>query len=422
MSGLESQKGPSTPQVSEITKWGRLVRSDERYDLFDYMVDGNTYSVTTLKPHQGTRGHSHDEVEEWYFFKTGKGRLTVGDETYEIDCGRMSASALAFRVPKGAFHSVTNLSGGPLTFVATFAGARQKIHSVYQAHGTIEHGGEAKMMRPNTASPEPGAGYGRDRGVLSRLDEETRNTQVLIFAGGLGKRMASTRPKALLEVGGEPLIDRCVEFFASCGYRDFVFLLGQGHAEVQKHIGNGSAYQIKPTFSVDEEVGQGRANSMLQALRSGKINPRRRSIVAFPDDVFTDESLPVRLILEHLHGVESQGIYASLVLTRGRQWPYGVGTVDESGLIRKFEEKPFIQQATSVGLYVFEPKVYELMERYSRSNTKWGIEDTLIPKMAEAGKLYSVFVPANSWLPVNTQKDLEQAKRILLKPKYRQRQ
>lgn len=418
MSSLESKhKGPSTPPVSEITKWGRLVRSDKRYDLFDYVVDGNTYSVTTLKPHQGTRGHSHDEVEEWYFFKTGKGRLRVADQTHEIDCSTMTPDELAFNVPKGAFHSVTNLSDGELTFVATFAGARQDINTVYQGRSTLPHHGGASARRH--AAPHGEATLARDNSVLTRLEAETRATQVLVFAGGLGKRMATSRPKAMLEVGGEPLVDRCVEFFAGCGYRDFVFLLGQGADEVQTHIGDGGAYQINPTFSVDQSVGQGRAMSMLQALRSGKIDPRRRSIVAFPDDVFTDESLPVRLILQHLHAVETQGIYASLVLTNGRKWPYGVGRVDESGLIRKFEEKPFIQQATSVGLYVFEPKVYELMEKYSRSNKKWGIEDTLIPKMAESRKLNSVFVPANSWFPVNTQKDLEQAKSVLLKPKYK---
>jgi mannose-1-phosphate guanylyltransferase len=405
MFGQESQeKGPSIPQVSEITKWGKLVRSDERYDIFDYVVDGNTYSVTTLRPHQATRGHSHEEVEEWYFFKSGRGRITIGDETHKIDCEIMDASDLTFRVPKGAFHSVLNLSDEPLTFVATFAGSRQKTNAVYE---------EGEMAQPRIHQGP------KDRRVLSHLDEETRNTQVLVFAGGLGKRMGSSRPKAMLEVGGEPLIDRCVEFFAACGYHDFVFLLGQGHEEVRKHIGDGSAYQIKPTFSVDQKLGQGKAASMLQALRTGKVDPKRRSIVAFPDDVFTDESLPVRMILEHLHGVRTQGVHASLVLTNGRKWPFGVGRVDESGLITKFEEKPFIQQATSVGLYVFEPKVYELMEKLSRSSKKWGIEDTLIPKMAGSGRLYGVFVPANSWFPVNTQKDLEQAKQVLIKRRYR---
>lgn len=412
MFGLESQdKGPSIPQVSDITRRGKLVRSDKRYDIFDYVVGGNTYSVTTLRPHQATRGHSHDDVEEWYFFKNGKGRITVGEETHEVDCRSMPPAELIFKVPKGAFHSVANLGDEPLIFVATFAGSRQESNAIYEAT-------EAFGQIPKPAQVN-GPRERRERGIISRLEVETRNTQVLVFAGGLGKRMGLDKPKAMIEVGGEPLIDRCVEFFASCGYHDFVFLLGQGHQEVEKHIGNGSAYQIKPTFSVDQKLGQGRAASMLQAIRTGKINPKMRSIVAFPDDVFTDESLPVRMILEHLHGVETQGTYASLVLTNGRKWPYGVGRVDESGLIRKFEEKPFIHQATSVGLYVFEPKVYELMEECSRSNSSWGIEDTLIPAMAESGKLYSVFVPVNSWLPVNTQKDLDQVKRILLKPKYR---
>jgi len=408
---LESEtKAPTVPPVSYITRWGKLVASNGRYEIFDYMVAGKTYSVTELKPLQGTRGHSHKDVEEWYFFKRGKGKLTVGTETYQIDCDRMRSSGLAFRVPKGAFHSVLNLGDRPLTFVTTFPGSRQSVHPVYPSHTSYELS-EVLGSTPNLG------GAKRNR-VLSRLDEETRNTQVLVFAGGLGKRMSSPLPKAMLEVEGKPLIDRCVEFFAACGFDDFVFLLGQGHEEIQDRIGDGSTFQIHPTFSVDQELGQGRAASMLQALRNGKINTKMRSLVVFPDDVFTDESLPVRLILEHLYGVRTQETCASLVLTNGRQWPYGVGRVDESGLIRKFEEKPFIQQPTSVGLYVFEPSVYAIMEEFSRGYTKWEIEDTLIPKLAEEGKLYGIFVPAESWLPVNTQKDMELATQALLKLRY----
>jgi len=408
MSRLERQeRASSIPDVSDITRLGKLARSDERYDIFDYVVNGVTYSVTELKPFQRTGGHSHEDVEERYFFKRGKGEFTIGTTTHQIDCEAIRASGLAFRVPKGAFHRVLNTGERTLTFVTIFPGSRHSVHSVYRS------------QTPNELSEElrskPQFGGAKGNSVLSRLDEETRNTQVLVFAGGLGKRMSSPLPKAMLEVGGEPLLDRCVEFFAACGFDEFVFLLGQGHEDIQDRIGDGSEFQIKPTFSVDQKLGQGRAASMLQALRNGKIDTKMRSLVVFPDDIFTDESLPVRLILEHLYGVRTQETCASLVLTKGRRWPYGVGRVDESGLIRKFEEKPFIHEPTSVGLYLFEPSVYGMMEKISRTHNKWEIEDTLIPRLAEAGKLYSIFVPPESWLPVNTQKDMEEAEQALLR-------
>ncbi len=251
--------------------------------------------------------------------------------------------------------------------------------------------------------------------VVSRLQSEIKNTQVLLFAGGLGKRMESERPKALLEVGGMPLIDRCIELFSACGYEEFVFLLGHGSKPVQEHIGTGERYGIRASFSVDKEVGQGRANALQQALKSRAVDRSKRSVVTFPDDIFVDESLPLRILLEHTHGVETLHSSASLAMTRGRRWPYGTGVVEDSGLISDFQEKPFIKKATSVGLYVFEPPVYQMISKLSESGEKWGIEQTLIPKLAEERKLYAVFVPAEAWLPVNTQKDLEDAEKTLFR-------
>ncbi|MDG6900663.1 MAG: NTP transferase domain-containing protein [Nitrososphaerota archaeon] len=253
----------------------------------------------------------------------------------------------------------------------------------------------------------------REGRVVSKLGNEIRNTQVLIFAGGLARRMGSDRPKALLEVGGTLLIDRCVGLFSACGYEEFVFLLGYGSKAVQDHIGKGERFGISARISVDKEVGQGRANALRQALRSGVVDRSKRSVVTFPDDIFVDESLPLRILLEHMHGVEALHATASLAMTRGRRWPYGTGVVDDSGLISDFQEKPFIKKATSVGLYIFEPPVYQTIGKLSEAGARWGIEQTLIPKLADEGKLYAVFVPVEAWLPVNTQKDLEEAEKTL---------
>lgn len=270
------------------------------------------------------------------------------------------------------------------------------------------------MKKGRNSRASRNATQGTDGGVLSKVQREIKNTQVLLFAGGLGKRMGSERPKAMVEVGGVPLVDKCIELFASCGYDKFVFLLGHGSREVQSHVGSGERHGVKATFSVDEKVGMGRASSLVQALVTGKVDATRRSVITFPDDIFTDESLPLRMMLEHLHGVETFHATASLVLTKGRRWPYGVARVDESGLIRRFTEKPFITKATSVGLYVFEPQVYSLIRRFGEEGRKWGIEQTLIPALAKAGELHSVFLSPESWLPVNTQKDLEEAEKIIL--------
>lgn len=127
----EEEVPPVTPGVEEVKARGRLVRSDDRYAVYDYVRDGNTYSVTELRPHGETRGHRHDEVDEYYFFKEGRGTLTIGERVYEVDADSMGPSRPTFKVPRGEFHRVKNQSSRTLTFLATFAGSREEARAVY---------------------------------------------------------------------------------------------------------------------------------------------------------------------------------------------------------------------------------------------------------------------------------------------------
>ncbi len=238
----------------------------------------------------------------------------------------------------------------------------------------------------------------------------------MVFAGGLAKRMGMEKPKALIEVGGQLLIDRCLNFYLNCGFTDFVFLLGYGQEEVRGHIGDGNRYGIRANFSEDpatSNVGKGKA--LRHAIDLGKIDLRKRAIVAFPDDIFTDESLPVRVLLEHLYGVRTFGITTSTVLTRGMKWSYGVAELNKDGLVTRFEEKPFVQLLTSVGVYIFEPPTYaaarELLDMSCQDPVEF--EKSLLPELARRGQVYSILIPSECWLPINTQKDREEAEKVL---------
>ena len=252
--------------------------------------------------------------------------------------------------------------------------------------------------------------------VLGRAAEEARRTQVLVFAGGLGKRMGFvSKPKALMEVAGRPLIDWCIEYFAGCGFREFVLLLGKGADEVVRHVGDGGRYGVEVRFSLDPPlpaVGKGKA--LRHALEEGVVDSGRRSIAAFPDDIFLEESLPLRLLLHHLEGVE-RGALATAVFAWGLEYPYGVAELEGDGRVRRFVEKPFVDFYTSTGLYVFEPQVYglvlELVDMGSPKPVEF--EQAVLPVLAERGQLYSMVVPRGTWLPVNTLKELELAEEAL---------
>ena len=65
---------------------------------------------TIVHPQCTTRGHSHPELEEVYFFTHGRGVMVVGDEEMEVTAGDV------VYVPFGPFHTTRNPYNQPLEF------------------------------------------------------------------------------------------------------------------------------------------------------------------------------------------------------------------------------------------------------------------------------------------------------------------
>ncbi|MGC8987674.1 NTP transferase domain-containing protein, partial [Infirmifilum sp.] len=64
--------------------------------------------------------------------------------------------------------------------------------------------------------------------VIEALQKEIQSTLVVVMAGGEGKRMGYTgTPKPLIPISGVSLLDRCITFLASNGFKRFVILTRQ---------------------------------------------------------------------------------------------------------------------------------------------------------------------------------------------------
>ena len=68
------------------------------------------------------------------------------------------------------------------------------------------------------------------------MDRRTDFVETVILAGGLGTRMGTQtamRPKALVPIGGRPLIEHVMAVYQRFGYRDFI--VGTGHMHEMIH-------------------------------------------------------------------------------------------------------------------------------------------------------------------------------------------
>ena len=86
---------------------GEIIRDTNVYQVIDNNFLKNlTLSKTILYPLERTSGHSHDGLEEVYFFISGDGRMQLDHEN--------SSTMLSVRagdivlIPAGAYHRVYN--------------------------------------------------------------------------------------------------------------------------------------------------------------------------------------------------------------------------------------------------------------------------------------------------------------------------
>jgi len=251
---------------------------------------------------------------------------------------------------------------------------------------------------------------------LEYIKNEIENTQVIIIAGGRAKRMGKIdKPKALLKLNGKCLMDYTIEFLKNSGFKNFVFLLGYKHEEIEAHVGNGSKYGINANYSVEPETMKGRGKALKYALMNNKIDRNKRSIICYPDDLYLDRNLPIKLLLHHLHGIESKNILVTALFTSGTEYPYGVGKIDSEQYVMEFVEKPFIQKYTNTAFYVIEPEVYSEIEKKIDLDSEDSpeFEQAVLPDLAKARKVTSMIVPSSVWLPINTNKEHSVAEKFL---------
>ena len=82
------------------------------------LIDRTTSSVTQcslaeemLPPGCVVTSHHHREIEEIYYVVSGRGLMTVGDETCEVNAGD------AVYVPRGHRHTLSNTGSEPIRLI-----------------------------------------------------------------------------------------------------------------------------------------------------------------------------------------------------------------------------------------------------------------------------------------------------------------
>ena len=220
--------------------------------------------------------------------------------------------------------------------------------------------------------------------------------QALILAGGAGTRMRPLTyvvPKALLPIGGKPLIERTIGYLKSFGIKEFVICVAYLRKQIISSIGDGSNMGVSIEYA-ETDMPMGTAGQLKSAehLIHGRFLAMNGDIVA---------SLNIsNLVSSH---ESARGIGTIALKKFDVKIPYGYITVNKNSSIQKFEEKPTLSFMANAGIYVFEPRLLEYIPERKISS----LETETFPTAIARGEILNTHYENAYWADVGSMTDFE---------------
>lgn len=225
-------------------------------------------------------------------------------------------------------------------------------------------------------------------------------SQAVILAGGQGVKLRPLTyevPKALIPVGGKPILEYLIERLREAEVRNIVVAIGHLGQKIKDHFGSGRKFGVAITYS-EEKKRLGTAG----ALKNARSNLANQPFILLHGDILVDIDL-TELIRFH----QEQHVVGTIALTTAPELSaFGMVALRGNKIVN-FIEKPTKTQATSLlinsGIYVFEPEIFSLIDQ-----NKGAQLEQIFPTLAHEGKLAG-FSFEGKWLDVSTPKAYEQA-------------
>jgi dTDP-glucose pyrophosphorylase len=228
------------------------------------------------------------------------------------------------------------------------------------------------------------------------LQPEVQENDVVIMAGGLGKRMGSLTdecPKPLLRVGGKPVLETILTNFLQYGFKNFYFSVNYKAEMIEEYFGDGSAWGAKIDYlREDRKLGTAGALGLMGE------KPTRPTIV-MNGDLLT--KVNVQQLLEfHRH---QKADLTVCVREHEFQVPFGVVRIDDNAIVG-IDEKPVQRFFVNAGIYVLEPHVWELIPKGESLDMP-----DLFGRLIERKRYIAAFPLREYWLDIGRRADFERA-------------
>jgi len=195
-----------------------------------------------------------------------------------------------------------------------------------------------------------------------------------ILVGGKGMRLrefTEEMPKAMVPIGGKPILWHIMKIYATAGFTDFVLCTGYYREQIEEYFKkNNEGWTI-------EFADTGLESSKAERLRRIEkfMGGEENFFVAYGDDV---SDVDINAVLE-FH--REKGKVATLT-TVNPESQFGVLELDESGAVMGIREKPRLNTWINGGFFVFNKRIFEYLRR-----VKGELENEVFAELVREGQL-----------------------------------
>ena len=200
----------------------------------------------------------------------------------------------------------------------------------------------------------------------------------LIPAAGKGKRMepfTDAYPKELLPVGEKAVIHHAIEDMKEAGITDICIVVGWKQHAIMDYLGSGEDIGVQLTYVVQDE-----RNGLAGAVKSAEHYLEDETFAVVLGDNYVDDKTALKSLVEY-H--EEKDVHTTLGAFRPDDvTSYGIIDPGEEKSIQGLVEKPEEQEAPSElgvsGIYVFEPAIFDAIEKIGRGkNDEYQLTDAI---------------------------------------------
>ncbi|HRH41792.1 MAG TPA: sugar phosphate nucleotidyltransferase [Pyrinomonadaceae bacterium] len=178
--------------------------------------------------------------------------------------------------------------------------------------------------------------------------------KTIILCGGRGTRLGehgATVPKALINIGGKPIIWHLLKIFSSFGHRDFILCLGFLGNKIKQYLteNNEDWNIVFAETGLDTNTG-GRIKKVEKYLQTDE-----QFFVTYGDGL-ANVNLNDLQNFHHSHGKIG-------TLTAVHPFSnFGIIKLNEEKFVTEFQEKPRLKEWVNGGFFIFNRQIFNYLD------------------------------------------------------------